>query len=126
MANEPEVFDAPPPAKYDGIIREGSYMMQHLLTAFDASLGVNIPKNASAEDQARAEYGEVVQAVTHARNVLRSLAARRDALGDALEVVERPRVEAAERGPVPQADGDSDFSKEPEGFEETDRPGKAR
>lgn len=91
-------FETPPPAKYDSIVREGSYMMRHTLAAFDASLGINIKPGASAEDQARAEYGEVLQAVTHTRNVLRSLAARRDQLGDALEVVERPRMAAVEEG----------------------------
>lgn len=91
-----ENFGALPPVKYDGIVREGSYMMRGVLAAYDASLGINLPPKSSAEDQARVEYKAIVDACTHARNVLRSLAARRDVLADALEVVERPRMAAAE------------------------------
>lgn len=101
------LFQVPPIAKYDGVVREGSYLMRHLLAAFDVSLGVNVNPKATDEDKARAEHGEIQQAMTHARNVIRALAVRRDVLSDALVIVERPRVAAVEeeQRSVPQADG---------------------
>lgn len=92
-----DVFHTPPPVKYDGVIREGSYLLRHLLAAWDIALGVNVKPKTSEEDRARYELGEIEVALSHTRNVVRALSARRDALADALVIVQRPRVEAAEQ-----------------------------
>jgi hypothetical protein len=112
QSEEEILFQVPPPAKYDGVIREASYLLRHLLRAWEVSLGVDVPRTASEEDKTRWELGEINVSLTHARNVIRALSARRDVLSDALVIVERPRVDAAQRDAAPraveQADGYED------------------
>lgn len=87
----------PGPFKYDGVVREASYLQRQVLAAWDIHLGVTKPntKNPDAEDAARIEHAALQVALTHAKNVVRALATRRDALADVLTLAERPRVEAA-------------------------------
>lgn len=89
----------PGPFKYDGVVREASYLQRQILAAWDVQLGVVKPGGPApdAEDAARLEHAALQVAVTHAKNVLRSLAVRRDALADVLILQERPRVDAAYR-----------------------------
>lgn len=89
-------FLAPPPFTYDGVVREASYTMRHVLASWESQLGVRAP-TAGKEDRARFEHAELQTAISHAKNVLRSLAARRDALADSLLLVTAPRVDDATR-----------------------------
>lgn len=89
--------------KYDGALRELAYTLRHVQDAWQVHVGA-IPVAGDHELQDRAEYGEIQQAITHCKNVLRTMVRRRDELSDALLLVERPRMEAAldQRGPGPE------------------------
>jgi len=90
--------------KYDGALRELAYTLRHLQDAWQVHVGVIRVESDEQEVQDRAEYGEIQQAITHCKNTLRTLVARRDELSDALLLVERPRMAAAleQRGPGPE------------------------
>jgi hypothetical protein len=101
--------------QYDGALREHAYALREIGNAWQAHVGVIVPRGLKPEEiddeaRERLELAMVEQAITHIKNTLRTLVKRRDELFDALVIVERPRIEAAREKHEEQQRRGDDFT----------------